>query len=556
MPRCDFDPMCACPDRSYSGRMTRRSRVEARSTGTAGRNRAETNSSTAFFSGPAELLDFVLPIVAGVFLGATGAQTGALVATTLFVSLLVRPCAGRIVDRSSRSGRGPSTSEDSRPSQAAGVAACGAVVSAVSFFVYAVSTSLAPAFCAAAIGGIGGAFFWVAVRAHVAMRTETGSDRFAELMESESGGSWIAFLIGIPLLQLAGPQLVFIACAGSCLLAAILLGRTWVRGRRVEPCSTSDGQSPPAGSEPPPAGSEPPLAGRSGLLRRLLPILVLTAVIACAEGIASLLLIFRLQHDLGLELGAIAIVYLPGAIVLSIAPRPLHRLFRRTRPGWILVLGLSCSAGFAGAMATRPGAVTLAVLWVLAAVCWSLLIPLLERLVAEVSGNRSGTGFGHYQSADLLGAACGSLLAGVLYTAGLWTAATIGTAVVLIVAAALGTISLGGFAPTDSTPRRKGLTSAMRKKIRATGIHIGIYLLAQAVFAVVAQSWPWEVITGGTEVTTILSWKAEGTDLQRWLASISRIWTIVVIADVVWSALSLGRSGAEEGDEADNAPRQ
>ena len=550
---CDFVAMCACHDRSYSGCMTRGSRAEEQPTGTAGRIRTETNGSTAFFSGPAELLDFVLPIVAGQFLGATGAQTGALVATTLIVSLIVRPFAGRVVDRNARSDRRSYAGEGSRSSQTAGVAACGAAVSAVSFLAYAASTNLAPAFCAAVFGGIGGAFFWVAIRALVAMRTETGSERFAELMESESGGSWIAFLIGIPLLQLAGPQLVFIGCAGSCLLAAVLLGWTWMQGRGVEPCSRPEGPSHPTGVELPPTG-------QLDLLRRMLPILVLTAVIACAEGIVSLLLILRLQHDLGLELGTIAIVYLPGAIVLSIAPRPLHRLFRRTRPGWILFIGLSCSAGFAAAMAARPVTVALAVLWVLSALCWSLLIPLLERLVVEVSGSRPGAGFGHYQSAELLGAACGSLLAGVLYTAGLWIPATLGAAVALIAAAALGAKTLSGFSPTDSTPQRtqrKGLTSAMRKSIRTTGIHIGIYLLAQAIFAVVAQSWPWEVITGGTEVTTILSWNAEGTDLQRWVGSISRIWTIVVIVDIVWSALSLGRrTGADERNDAGNAHRQ
>lgn len=561
--------MCVRPDRSYADGMSRRSRAETRPTGTTHRRRAETNRSTAFVSGPAELLDFVLPIVAGQFLGATGAQTGALVATTLFVSLLARPCAGRIVDRFEGSRGHPHADEGSRRSRAAGVAACGAAVSAVSFLVYAVSTSLTPAFCAAVLGGIGGAFFWVAIRALVAMRSESGSERFAELMENESGGSWIAFIIGIPLLQLAGPPLVFLACAGSCLLAAMLLGRTWVRDRtlhtgradmdgrvQIPARQRETAEDSAAAANHPHDRSHTPV-GATGLFRPMLPILVLTAVIACAEGIVSLLLILRLQHDLGLEIGTIALVYLPGAIVLSVAPRPLHRLFRRTRPGWILFIGLSCSAGFAAALASRPDALALAVLWVLSALCWSLLIPLLERLVAEVSGPRVGAGFGHYQSAELLGAACGSLLAGILYTSGLWTPAAIAAAVFLIAAAALGPISLGGLPVADSAPRRKGLTPAMRKGIRTTVIHIGIYLLAQAIFALVAQSWPWEVITGGTEVTTILSWTAEGTDLQRWIGAISRIWTIVVIVDIVWSALSLGRhAGGDERSDAHATPRR
>ena len=91
----------------------------------------------------------------------------------------------------------------------------------------------------------------------------------------------------------------------------------------------------------------------------------------------------------------------------------------------------------------------------------------------------------------------------------------------------------------------------MTNRLRNVGIHIGIFLIAQVFFALAAQSWPWEVVTSGTEVSTLLSWNAEGNDVQRWMGSASRIWTIIVIADIVWTALSLGRMRRAE-DRADD----
>ncbi|WP_430600289.1 hypothetical protein [Brevibacterium sp. K72] len=36
-------------------------------------------------------------------------------------------------------------------------------------------------------------------------------------------------------------------------------------------------------------------------------------------------------------------------------------------------------------------------------------------------------------------------------------------------------------------------------------------------------------------MTTLLTWNAEGSQLQRLVGSVSRIWTIVVLVDIVWS---------------------
>ncbi|WP_339392654.1 MFS transporter [Brevibacterium metallidurans] len=503
--------------------------------------------AAGFFSGPAELLEFVLPLAAAQVIGATPAQTGALLAVQFLVSLLMRPVAGVLVDRAG-SERGTLL-----------LAAAGAGCGALSFVLYAAATTLPPAFAAAGLGGLGGAYFWVAIRAHIASRIDSGDDRFAALMESESSGAWIAFLAGIPLFQIAGASAMFLACAASCLVAGVLLALTALTGT-----DRLTGTARLTGTDRLVARPLTQVDARH-LLRSLRGILALTGVVAFAEGIVSLLLILHLIERLGFDLGAIALVYLPGAIVLSIAPRPLHRLVRQVPPHRILLAGLGCSALFAAALVTRPGPVALAVLWILSALCFSLLVPLLERLVAEVSGEHAGRGFGWYQSADLLGSAAGALAAGLLFGAGLWEVATIGAGLLLVVSGILGRRSLRPFdavaetsehtlatphsasgpppdrtPPSDRTPpehtdQGKGLTSAMKRTATTLAVHVGIYLLAQVVFAFFGASWPWEVITGSTSPATILTWNSEGTQVQRWIGSASRIWTIVVLVDIVWS---------------------
>ncbi|QZE24940.1 hypothetical protein K4X33_12485 [Brevibacterium casei] len=87
-------------------------------------------SAAGFFSGPAELLEFVLPLATAQILGATPAQTGALLAVQFLVSLLVRPVAGVLVDRAG-SERGTLL-----------LAAAGAGCGALSFGLYAAATTV------------------------------------------------------------------------------------------------------------------------------------------------------------------------------------------------------------------------------------------------------------------------------------------------------------------------------------------------------------------------------------------------------------------------------
>lgn len=72
------------------------------------------------------------------------------------------------------------------------VAAAGALLHAVSCIGYALATSLPSAFAAAGVGGVGGAFFWIAARAIAVEDLDRDSGSLAGLLSSEALGSWFS----------------------------------------------------------------------------------------------------------------------------------------------------------------------------------------------------------------------------------------------------------------------------------------------------------------------------------------------------------------------------
>jgi DHA1 family multidrug resistance protein-like MFS transporter len=154
-----------------------------------------------------ELLDFLVPLWAGPVLGASGTQVGLLVGTELAVSVAARPVAGVLADAGERRS----------------VATTGAVLYALSCLGYAAATSMAVALAAAAVGGVGGALFWVAVRAIVGERLRVDAAVYPRLMSWQETGAWVAFIAGLSLLPVLGHRAVFLACAAACLLAALAL---------------------------------------------------------------------------------------------------------------------------------------------------------------------------------------------------------------------------------------------------------------------------------------------------------------------------------------------
>mgnify|MGYP000114648319 FL=1 len=158
---------------------------------------------------------------------------------------------------------------------------------------------------------------------------------------------------------------------------------------------------------------------------------------AVAESGVSLLLLLHLQRALDIEVYQIALIYLPGGIALTTLPRVLHRFVERLGRRTGYAIASVASALTATGLAFTPSPLVIAALWVLTSASWAILLPMQRAVVAEVNGHRVGRGMSLLTNSEMLGAAAGSLLAGLLYDGGSWQvsclifAGIIGTGTVL-----------------------------------------------------------------------------------------------------------------------------
>jgi DHA1 family multidrug resistance protein-like MFS transporter len=357
----------------------------------------------AAVGGSADVLDFLLPLWAGVELGATPAQIGALVALELACSFAARPLAGRLAD----------TRERTR------VAALGALLYGLGCLGYALAPGLGVALTAAVTTGAGGALLWVSVRAITAERLAVDDAAFARLFSRVALACWLYWVPAMVLLPGLGYRGVFAGLGATCLVgAAVLVGAT----------------------PSPPEATTAPSGGRArDDVRRLAPLLSVVALTGAAEAGVGLLLLLHLQEAFDLEVVQIALVFLPGGIALTVLPGPLHRLTARWGRRAVYAGATTCSAVFAASLAAAPGPVVIAGLWVLTSAAWAALTPLHEAAVAElVEPARTGRGMSLLGNAALAGGAVGSAAAGALYGATSWAVVCAVLAGLLLLGAAAG----------------------------------------------------------------------------------------------------------------------
>ncbi len=344
-------------------------------------------SAAMFASAPAEVLDFLLPLWAGSTLKAGASVVGALVAVEAVLSLIVRPLAGELSDRF-----------DQRR-----VAAAGAFLYALSFAGYALADNLPLAFVASGVGGAGGALFWVGLRAWTGRRATNHTSAYGKLLSAEGQGAFIGYLVAFSLLERGGyPLLFWLGCAACVWATAALLKDTG--SRETVPDAADDDTDE----------TEDALRDRKTRLR-LLPLMVVSAVTAAAEAGLWMLLLLRLQGDLGLTPNEIAMVFAPGFVVFILLPEHTHHLTDRLGRTRTMVVAFLASALFAAGLGFVATPVAVAVLWAVAAACFAAQIPVEQATVAAAAGKRVGRGMGLYESARLSGVVVGPALMGVVY---------------------------------------------------------------------------------------------------------------------------------------------
>ncbi|MFH8407841.1 MFS transporter [Streptomyces sp. NPDC018019] len=494
-------------------------------------------SAAMFASAPAEVLDFLLPLWAGSTLQAGASVVGALVAVEAVLSLVVRPLAGELADRF-----------DQRR-----VAAAGAFLYALSFAGYALADDLPLAFVASGVGGAGGALFWVGLRAWTGQRATNHTSAYGKLLSAEGQGAFVGYLVAFSLLERGGyPLLFWLGCAACVWATAALLKGSG--GRETAPEAAADEDD---GTDAPPD---------RGNRLRLLPLMVVSAVTAAAEAGLWMLLLLRLQGDLGLTPNEIAMVFAPGFLVFILLPEHTHHLTDRLGRTPTMVAAFLASALFAAGLGFVSTPVAVAVLWAVAAACFAAQIPVEQATVAAAAGRRVGRGMGLYESARLSGVVVGPALMGVVYEQLGWVTAccvaaggsVVGAVVVpyairVLKLPATGLPETGGTAATavatattdnpyeeeDSTPMdmEKQDTAApskdgalspkehARKERRDWLIHTAAFLVGNVILWALKSNWiVWQFTAD------------EVPDEHRGpLVWIGRIWLTIWVIDTIWS---------------------
>ncbi|GHC67101.1 MFS transporter [Streptomyces flavofungini] len=555
------------------------------------RREERTLHAAAFTNGPNELFDFILPLWAGAALGLSATEVGILMAVEMALSVIARPIAGVLCDLVERRY----------------VAATGAVLYAASAAGYALAQNAAFAYAAAAVGGVGGALLWVAVRAIISERLAEDSAVFPRLLASQETGSWVAFIAGMVLIGEIGFDGVFWVCAGACLLAAALLLSA---PRRRVPATVPDGGAGGARGVTGPAGAQgaagpedvqgaagskgaagSAIAGLGAVGRRLRPMLLAVVVTMAAEAAISLLLLMHLQREFDLEVVQVAYVFLPGAIAMSVAAERLHGYvvrFGRTR---ILMCASFASAAFAAGLAWAPHPVVIAALWILSGLAWAAVIPIQQAVIAEASGEHTGRGMGVYESANLLGALIGALTAGMLYDGADWTVACLSAAALILAGAvvvprAVRSLGVADVPPpppgpereaepepdlpsapepkapprksapaTSSTPAEKSAPAkeeppkSREQLVRELARHAAVFTVAQVLLMLLGLSWLRDLVTQDT-VDVLLHGAGQESGFARVPADGGKIWVFVLVGHALWTgakclAMAVGRGGRD-----------
>jgi DHA1 family multidrug resistance protein-like MFS transporter len=308
----------------------------------------------------------------------------------------------------------------------------------------------------------------------------------------------------------------------------------------------------------------PAPAAPGSTVRRLRPMLLAVVLTMTAEAAVGLLLLLHLQRRFDLEIIEIAYVFLPGAIVMALLPTRLHRFVLRYGRTRVLAVASVSSAVFAASLAWAPNPWVIAVLWILSGVAWAAVIPVQQAVIAEASGARVGRGMGAYEAAVLLGGLIGSLAAGVLYDAGPWALACALSAAVILSGAVLVPWSVRAVGVADfpaappvipsetpptpvSPPRsapaaeldpaRRPAPTAGRSAYRKLAEHAGLFTAAQVVLVFLAESWLLDLARGDADLLN--GTRAGGASF---LYGAGRIWTLILLVDVVWTVVAARRA--------------
>jgi MFS family permease len=255
--------------------------------------------------------------------------------------------------------------------------------------------------------GLASALLWLAVNAIVAdlSTAEERARSFGQVMQSSNQGAiigtFIGFVVLMPLGIIAGWQQLFFAYALAGLLAAYF---AWRRLPETRPAQVE---------------TQPDvLAGLRAVLRSrsLLALLVSGVIAGASEAMLAPIFIIYLQEKFQAGVEVLAWAFLPSALVWTFLPSRMGKLADRFGRKPLMVTALLAAAAVSFLIPRVDSLILLAGLWVLEAVCFTASEPAAQALIGDLTqAGQRGRVYGAFALAGGLGAVIGPLAGGWLY---------------------------------------------------------------------------------------------------------------------------------------------
>jgi MFS family permease len=334
------------------------------------------------------ILQFSLPIYARQ-LGASALDIGAMVSIFAVMITIARPLVGWGIDHFGRKL----------------FLVLSFVFYAVAMGLFAIAQNISMLYLARFVQGIGSSLLWIPAYTVATELSEHDWGRAVGSVDmSANRGGFFGSFIGFGLMLMVNPfalawKISFVVYGIMTLIASVL---TW---RGVPETRMAQEISGPV---------EESHLNRNRILR-LMVIVLLTGISTAM--ISPLLMIF-LQDKFTTDVAALAMAFLPAALVYAYLPGYMGGLSDRFGRIPLMAIGLVGAGIVSLLMPLMTSLVMLSGLWLLEAVGLSASSPAQGALVADLTGkNVRGTGYGFYTLASGLGLILGPLLGGWLYDA-------------------------------------------------------------------------------------------------------------------------------------------
>lgn len=345
--------------------------------------------SIFWVSFPFGILGFVLPIY-GKEMGASALEIGAFFSAFSVIPVIVRPFLGRALDRWGR-----------RPFLLLGLAG---YVGAMIMFCFANTVLLLT--MGRFIQGIGSAFLWISAYtmiADIAEASGRGHD-FGAIDEAANRGGLIGTTAGfiiIFFLTNAGYDLqkIWLLLFAAYTLPAIV--SFWIGWRGV--------------TETRPVTTSAPIRSLP-FSKQLLALMTIVFITGASGAMVWPLLMIFLQDILSADIGALALAYIPAALIGSFLPSRMGRIADRLGRKIPMMLGLMIGAIASSIIPHLHSVLALSALWTVETLGYVTSLPAERAFVADIAGEDvRGTSYGLYTFAFFLGGVVGPLAGGWLY---------------------------------------------------------------------------------------------------------------------------------------------